>query len=37
MPDCQKATALVDWLYWTQTSEEGLSLSNGYVPIAVRS
>jgi hypothetical protein len=30
MPVCQKAHALVDWLYWTQSSTEGLQLANGY-------
>ncbi len=27
MPDCNKAKALVDWIYWTQTDEDASSLA----------
>jgi hypothetical protein len=31
MSDCTKAAALVDWIYWTQTSAAALDLAARYV------
>jgi hypothetical protein len=33
MPDCVKAKGLIDWLWWSQSSETAVSLARKYVRI----
>jgi hypothetical protein len=36
MADCTKAAALVDWIYWTQTSDDALQIARQCVPSSER-